>query len=104
MDRKTRFLLASKVSEARDINGAIAVFKEAIKNAHDKLPEQVLTDAFTTYRQGKHFQIVLGHRIAYCDLNRFQDKLLMTKVNLDYAAPLSLIRSLKMDLRNRALM
>jgi hypothetical protein len=27
MDRKTRFLLASKVSEARDINGAVAVFK-----------------------------------------------------------------------------
>jgi putative transposase len=52
MDRKTRFLLASKVSEARDINGAIAVFKEAVKNAHDKLPEQVFTDAWKAYRQG----------------------------------------------------
>jgi transposase-like protein len=52
MDRKTRFLLASKVSEARDINGSIAVFKDAIKNAHDKLPEQVLTDALRAYSQG----------------------------------------------------
>lgn len=52
MDRKTRFLLASKVSEARDINGAVAVFKEALKNAHENLPEQVFTDSWRAYRQG----------------------------------------------------
>jgi putative transposase len=69
MDRKTRFLLASKVSEARDINGAIAVFKEAIKNAHDKLPEQVLTDALRAYRQGisETFPIKPEH-IAKCGI------------------------------------
>lgn len=34
MDKETRFLLASKVSENRDANGAIAAFQEAIKNAN----------------------------------------------------------------------
>jgi transposase-like protein len=52
MDRDTRFLLASKISEARDINGAVAVFKEAIKNAHGSEPEKVLTDSWRAYRQG----------------------------------------------------
>jgi transposase-like protein len=46
MDRKTRLLIASKVSEARDINRAIAVFKQAITNAHGSEPEQVLTLGF----------------------------------------------------------
>jgi transposase-like protein len=45
MDRETRFLIASKISEARDSNGAIAAFKEAIKNAHGIKPEKVLTDS-----------------------------------------------------------
>src|SRR5919205_451581 len=45
MDRDTRFLLASKISEARDINGAVAVFKEAIKNAQGNKPQQILTDS-----------------------------------------------------------
>jgi putative transposase len=52
MDIDTRFLLASKISEARDINGAVAVFKEAIKNAHGSEPEKVLTDSWRAYRQG----------------------------------------------------
>jgi len=74
MDRKTRFLLASKVSEARDINGAIAVFKEAIKNAHDKLPEQVLTDTLRAYRQGisETFPIKPEH-VAKCGIAKLHD-------------------------------
>jgi putative transposase len=70
MDRKTRFLLASKVSEARDINGAISVFKEAIKNAHDKLPEQVLTDALRAYRQGisESFPSIKPEHVAKCGI------------------------------------
>jgi putative transposase len=38
MDKDTRFLLASKVSENRDANGAIAALQEAIKNANGNLP------------------------------------------------------------------
>jgi transposase-like protein len=45
IDRKTWFLLASKVSEARDINDALAVFKEALQNAHGNKPQQILTDS-----------------------------------------------------------
>jgi transposase-like protein len=52
MDRDTRFLLASKISEARDINGAIAVFKEAVKNANGSKPDKVLTDSWRAYSQG----------------------------------------------------
>jgi transposase-like protein len=72
MDRKTRFLLASKVSEARDINGAVAVFKEAIKNAHGSEPEQVLTDSWRAYRQGinETFQKVKPEHIAKCGIGK----------------------------------
>ncbi|MFL6340022.1 MAG: hypothetical protein ACJ72U_00570 [Nitrososphaeraceae archaeon] len=41
MDRKARFLLASKVSEARDINGTVVVvFKEALHDAQGNMPQQ----------------------------------------------------------------
>ncbi|MDG6966978.1 MAG: IS1/IS6 family transposase [Nitrososphaerota archaeon] len=50
MDRKTRFLLASKVSKHRDDYGAVRAFAEAIKNAHDNLPEKVFTDGLNSYR------------------------------------------------------
>jgi transposase-like protein len=52
MDRRTRFLLASKLSEDRDAIGAIAAFKEAIANAQGVAPENVFTDAHKSYRQG----------------------------------------------------
>lgn len=51
MDRKTRFLLASKLSERRDREGAIAAFNEAVKNAHDSQPEKVYTDSLRSYRE-----------------------------------------------------
>jgi transposase-like protein len=72
MDRKTRFLLASKVSEARDINGAIAVFKEAIKNAHGNEPEQVLTDSLRAYRQGisQTFKNMKPEHVARCGIGK----------------------------------
>jgi transposase-like protein len=72
MDRKTRFLLASKVSEARDINDAIAVFKEAIKNAHDKLPEQVLIDALRAYTQNETFPIKPEY-VAKCGIAKLHN-------------------------------
>ncbi|MGC1930987.1 MAG: DDE-type integrase/transposase/recombinase, partial [Candidatus Nitrosopolaris sp.] len=72
MDRKTRFLLASKVSEARDINGAVAVFKEAINNAHGNEPEQVLTDSWKAYRQGinEAFKTVKPEHVAKCGIGK----------------------------------
>jgi putative transposase len=82
MDRKTRFLLASKVSEARDINGAVAVFKEAIKNAHEKLPEQILTDSWKSYKQGisKSFVDKPQH-VAKCGIAKPNNNNRMERLN-----------------------
>src|SRR5204862_2728910 len=43
MDRKTRFLIASRLSEKRDSIGAIGAFNRAIRVAHGSGPERVLT-------------------------------------------------------------
>ncbi len=50
IDHKTRYLLASKLSERRDTNGAIQAFQEAVKNAHGMQPNLVTTDALDAYR------------------------------------------------------
>jgi transposase-like protein len=50
MDRKTRFLLASKLSKFRDVAGADRAFVEAFLNAGSKMPEKVFTDAHHAYR------------------------------------------------------
>jgi len=55
MDRKTRFLLASKVSKHRDVGGAARAFMEARKNAGDSLPEKVFTDGLDKYKEGIAF-------------------------------------------------
>jgi putative transposase len=52
MDRKTRFLLASKLSPQRNDDGAIKAFLEAKRNAHDSQPEQIITDAHRSYNEG----------------------------------------------------
>jgi transposase-like protein len=52
MDRETRFLLASRVSEGRDIAGAVKAFQEAIKNAHGQTPETLHSDAHKSYAVG----------------------------------------------------
>ena len=49
MDRKTRFLLASRLSEKRDSVGAIGAFNRAINVAHGSEPEKVMTDALAAY-------------------------------------------------------
>lgn len=49
---ETRYLLASKVSEGRDISGALKAFQTAIKNANGALPETVMTDAHKSYSIG----------------------------------------------------
>jgi transposase-like protein len=55
MDRKTRFLLASKVSKHRDVGGAARAFMEAIKNAGDSQPEKIFTDGLDKYKEGISF-------------------------------------------------
>jgi len=50
MDRKTRFLLASKLSTFRDVAGADRAFREAIRNARGSQPEKVFTDGLNSYK------------------------------------------------------
>ena len=45
-------MIASKLSEKRDINGAIQAFNEAIKNSHGNKLQTVYTDALRAYREG----------------------------------------------------
>ncbi len=52
MDFRTRYILASKLSERRDTKGAIQVFQEAIKNAHGMQPNIITTDALQAYDAG----------------------------------------------------
>jgi transposase-like protein len=51
MDRQTRYLIASKVSKFRDMDGAIVAFQEAMKNVHGNTPEVVYTDSLRSYYQ-----------------------------------------------------
>lgn len=70
MDRESRFLIASKLSEKRDINGAVQAFNEAIKNSHGNKPQIVYTDALRAYREGVK---VLGSdvdHVAKCGINK----------------------------------
>lgn len=55
MDRRTRFLVASKLSKHRDVGGAARVFTEAKKNAHDSEPERIFTDGLKAYSEGITF-------------------------------------------------
>lgn len=72
MDKDTRFLLASEVSENRDANGAIAAFQEAIKNANGNLPNTIKTDAHHSYKEGisKTFDATNTDHIARCEVNK----------------------------------
>ncbi len=54
MDRKTRFLLSSKLSAYRDHIGANRAFDEARKNAHGNYPEIVTTDSLKSYGHIKY--------------------------------------------------
>jgi putative transposase len=55
MDRKTRFLLASRLSKYRNDTGGIPAFKQAIANAHGSKPEQVVADGLHAYRDSVKF-------------------------------------------------
>lgn len=55
MDRRTRFLVASKLSKHRDVGGAARAFMEATRNAHDSEPERIFTDGLRAYAEGMTF-------------------------------------------------
>ena len=69
MDSESRFLIASKLSEKRDIQGVVQAFNEAIMNSHNQKPETVYTDALRAYREGVK---VLGNveHVARCGINK----------------------------------
>ena len=71
MDRQSRFLIASKLSQYRDTEDAIQAFNEAIHNAHDQNPNLIHTDALRSYREGieKTFGLKVDH-IAKCGINK----------------------------------
>jgi transposase-like protein len=54
MDRKTRFLVASKLSPYRDHQGANLAFNQARKQAHCSYPDKVFTDSAGAYRGIKY--------------------------------------------------
>jgi hypothetical protein len=63
MDRESRFLIASKLSEKRDTNGAVQAINEAIHNSHGNLPKTIYTDALRAYRDG--ISQKLGNNVDY---------------------------------------
>lgn len=67
MDRESRFLIASKLTEHRDAGNCIQAFNEAIHNANGKLPQKVHSDSYRVYREGVK---VLGNteHIANCGI------------------------------------
>jgi len=71
MDRKSRFLIASKLSEHRDIAGAKQAFNEAIHNSGNAQPHEILTDSWRAYRRGisTSFDPKIDH-IAKCGINK----------------------------------
>jgi transposase-like protein len=71
MDRESRFLIASKLSEKRYINGIVQTFNEAIKNSHNNKPEVVYTDALRAYRE--RVKQTLGDKVEHvskCGINK----------------------------------
>ncbi|MGH9925965.1 MAG: IS6 family transposase, partial [Nitrososphaera sp.] len=70
MDKETRFLLASKVSENRDASGAITALQQAIKNANGCLPDAVNTDAHRSYREAVTETFSNVDHIAKCGVNK----------------------------------
>lgn len=70
MDKETRFLLASKVSENRDANGAIAALQLAIKNANGNIPDAVNTEAHRSYREGVSTALPTTEHVAKCGINK----------------------------------
>ena len=63
MDRESRFLIASKLSEKRDTNGAIQAINQAIHNSHGNLPQIVYTNTLRANREG--ISQTLGYKVDH---------------------------------------
>jgi transposase-like protein len=70
MDRQSRFLIASKLSEHRDTEGAINAFNEAIHNANGSNPLEINTDALPAYREGINKTFSQVDHIPKCGINK----------------------------------
>jgi transposase-like protein len=70
MDRQTRFLLASKLTDERDRFSAIQAFKEALANAHGQLPAKVHTDSLNSYNQALKTTIPSAEHVANCGVKK----------------------------------
>lgn len=49
MDRETRFLITSTLTDERDKSNATKAFKEAVANAHGQLPTELRSDSLKSY-------------------------------------------------------
>lgn len=70
MDRETRFLIVSKLTAHRDIDGAVAAFREAAANAHGIVPETVFTDSLRHYGGSMKATFPDAKRIENCALRK----------------------------------
>jgi transposase-like protein len=71
MDRQTRFLIASKLTEDRESKSAVMAFQEAVKNAHGHEPYKIYTDSLKSYQAGvsETFHKYIRH-VAKCGVNK----------------------------------
>jgi putative transposase len=75
IDRKTRFLLATQITEARESEDARRLFADAKQKA-GKRPETIVTDGLQSYRDGysKEFYTMKEPRPVHIRLSKFEDK------------------------------
>lgn len=69
MDKESRFLIASKLSKHRNVEGCIQAFNEAIHNSHGQMPQKVHTDSHRAYVDGLKVFGGVEH-IAKCGINK----------------------------------
>lgn len=70
MDRQTRFLLASKLTDERDKFSAIQALKEALANAHGLMPNEVRTDSLNSYNQAVKTTMPNVKHVANCGIRK----------------------------------
>ncbi len=70
MDRQTRFLLASKLTDERDKKSALIAFKEALANAHGLTPSEIRTDSLNSYNQVVKTTMPNAKHVANCGIRK----------------------------------
>jgi len=76
MDRKTRFMLASKATPNRDRKGALTAFRYAQGVAHGNFPENVFCDSLASYNAVRTMNVKGWNPklISNCGVNKGHDK------------------------------